>query len=310
MGRTVRRSIAALGFITGVQLGAQSPTPYAITAVDNAHGSRPFTLLWPNGAPNAVGTDAVDRPKITPYLASGLANGAAVIVIPGGGYAVVAADHEGKAVAEWLNTLGVSAFVLQYRLGPRYHHPAPMQDVQRAIRIVRSRAAEWHLDPARIGVLGFSAGGHLAATAATHFDSGVETAATPLDRVSSRPDFAILAYPVITMRQPYTHGGSRSNLLGDTPSEQAVDSLSNERQVTSRTPPTFIFHTADDDVVPVENAELFADALRRAKVPVELHVFEHGPHGVGLAPNDPALSQWPALAAAWMRARNILMVAR
>lgn len=310
MGRTSFRGIALLTFIAGAHLSAQSPTPYQITAVDNAHGSRPFTLLWPDGAPNAVGSDAVDRPKITPYLAPVSGNGAAVIVIPGGGYAVVAADHEGKAVAEWLNTLGVSAFVLQYRLGPRYHHPAPMQDVQRAIRIVRSRAAEWHLDPTRIGVLGFSAGGHLAATAATHFEAGIDSAANPIDRVSSRPDFAILAYPVITMRHPFTHGGSRTNLLGDKPSARMVDSLSNERQVTSRTPPTFIFHTADDDVVPVENAQMFSDALRHAKVPVELHVFEHGAHGVGLAPGNPVLSQWPALAAAWMRARNILVTVR
>jgi acetyl esterase/lipase len=310
MVRLVRRGIAVVALVAGTTLGAQSPTPYQITAVDNAHGSRPFTLLWPGGAPGAVGSDAVDQPKITPYLAPVPGNGAAVIVIPGGGYAVVAADHEGKAVAEWLNTLGVSAFVLQYRLGPRYHHPAPLQDVQRAIRIVRSRAAEWQLDPARIGVLGFSAGGHLAATAATHFDAGVETAATPIDRASSRPDFAILAYPVITMRPPFAHAGSRTNLLGNTPSRQMVDSLSNERQVTSRTPPTFIFHTADDNAVPVENAELFADALRRAHVPVELHVFEHGAHGVGLAPNDPVLSQWPVLAAAWMRARNIVVTVR
>ena len=310
MVRAVRRGIVVVALVAGATLHAQAPTSYQITAVDNAHGSRPFTLLWPAGAPGAVGSDAVDQPKITPYLVPEPRNGAAVIVIPGGGYAVVAADHEGKAVAEWLNTLGVSAFVLQYRLGPRYHHPAPMQDVQRAIRIVRSRAAEWQLDPTRIGVLGFSAGGHLAATAATHFDAGVETAANPIDRASSRPDFAILAYPVITMRPPFAHAGSRTNLLGTAPSRRMVDSLSNERQVTSRTPPTFIFHTADDNAVPVENAELFADALRRAHVPVELHVFEHGAHGVGLAPNDPVLSQWPVLAAAWMRARNIVVTVR
>jgi acetyl esterase/lipase len=286
---------------------AQAPTPYEITAVDHAHGSRPFTLLWPDGAPGAKGTDAIDRPKITPYLApSGTANGAAVIVIPGGGYQVVAADHEGKAVAEWLNTLGVSAFVLQYRLGPRYHHPAPMQDVQRAIRIVRSRAAAWHVDPLRLGVLGFSAGGHLASTAATHFDDGDAAARNPIDRFSSRPDFAILAYPVITLRPPFAHSGSRENLLGMSPGAALIDSMSNELQVTSRTPPTFLFHTADDDAVPVENSQLFADALRHAGVPVELHVFAHGRHGVGLAPGDPALSQWPVLAAAWIRARGLL----
>jgi dipeptidyl aminopeptidase/acylaminoacyl peptidase len=181
-----------------------------------------------------------------------------------------------------------------------------MQDVQRAMRIIRTRSAEWHVDPARIGVLGFSAGGHLASTAATHFDAGTAGASDPIDRASSRPDFAILAYPVITMRVPITHGGSRTNLLGDSASAALVDSMSNELQVTAQTPPTFLFHTADDGAVPVENAELFADALHKAGVPVELHIFEHGNHGVGLAPTNPALSQWPTLAASWMRARGLL----
>ena len=233
----------------GGPASAQTPpsAPYAITAVDTAHGDREFHLLWPDGAPGAVGTEAVDKPKITVYRApADRATGAAVVVCPGGGYHVVAADHEGKQIAEWLNSLGVSAFVLQYRLGERYRHPAPLQDAQRAIRTVRSRAREWGVDPKRIGILGFSAGGHLASTAATHFDDGRPDAADPVERESSRPDFAVLCYPVISLVDPMAHAGSRRYLLGDPPDPALVELLSNERQVTARTPPTFLWHTADD----------------------------------------------------------------
>lgn len=281
--------------------------PYEITAVDTAHGDREFHLLWPEGAPGAVGTDAVDKPKITVYLAPiEKATGAAVVVCPGGGYRVVAADHEGKQVAEWLNALGVSAFVLQYRLGERYRHPAPLQDAQRAIRMVRARAAEWRVDPRRVGILGFSAGGHLASTAATHFDDGQPGAADAVERESSRPDFAVLCYAVISLVDPPAHSGSRRHLLGDPPDPALVELLSNERRVTPRTPPTFLWHTADDAAVPVENSILFFQALRRANVPGELHVFPHGRHGVGLAPDDPALSQWPRLCAQWMKGLGVL----
>jgi acetyl esterase/lipase len=286
---------------------AQLPTPYKITAVDTAHGDRPFLLLYPDGAPGAVGTEAVDKPKITLYPApAASANGAAVVVCPGGGYGVVAADHEGKQVAEWLNSFGVSAFVLQYRLGPRYHHPAPLQDAQRAIRMVRARAAEWHVDPARVGILGFSAGGHLASTAATHFDDGKADAADPIERQGSRPDFAILLYPVISLVDPVAHAGSRRNLLGESPDPALVELLSNEKQVTPRTPPTFLFHTADDPGVPVANSLLFFEAMQKAGVPGELHVFAHGKHGVGLAKDDPALSMWPKLCELWLRGRGLL----
>ena len=286
---------------------ASAQGSYPITAVDTAHGDRELHLLWPSGAPGAVGAEPVDKPKITVYRADPAhATGAAVVVCPGGGYGVVAADHEGKQVAEWLNSLGVSAFVLQYRLGPRYHHPAPLQDAQRAIRIVRTRAADWGVDPARIGILGFSAGGHLASTAATHFDAGQADAADPVERASSRPDFAVLAYPVISLVDPVAHAGSRRNLLGETPDPKLVELLSNEKQVTAQTPPTFLFHTADDSGVPVENSLQFFAALKKAGVPAELHVFAHGRHGVGLAPDDPALSQWPKLCAIWMRGRGLL----
>ena len=208
-------------------------------------------------------------------------------------------DHEGKQVAEWLNSLGIAAFVLKYRLGPRYHHPAMLQDAGRAIRTVRAGAAHWGLDPHKIAIIGFSAGGHLASTAGTHFDAGKPDAEDPIERVSSRPDRMILVYPVIALATPYGHAGSLRNLLGDNPSQELVESLSNERQVTKETPPTFLAHTNADKGVPAENSLLFALALRKAGVPVELHLFERGQHGLGLGggtaqfkiPPDPAFQR-------------------
>lgn len=262
--------------------------------------------LWEDGAPGALGSADADVPTLTIYRPDPeTANGAAVVVCPGGGYGMLA-DHEGKPVALWLNTLGVTGCVLKYRLGPRYHHPVMLQDISRALRLVRTRSHDWSLDPQRLGVLGFSAGGHLASTAETHFDSGDPAATDPIDRVSSRPDFAILVYPVITMLAPYTHEGSRENLLGRQPSQELIELLSNERQVTPRTPATFLVHTADDGAVPVENSLMFASALRKAGVPFELHVFQHGPHGFGLAGGDPVLGAWPGLCAHWMRANGFL----
>jgi acetyl esterase/lipase len=299
-------ALAALA-LGAAPASAEDPAPYEITKVDTAHGDREFHLLWPDGAPGALGAEAVDQPRITVYLAPAeKATGAAVVVCPGGGYAVVAADHEGKQVAEWLNSLGVSAFVLQYRLGPRYHHPAPLQDAQRAIRMVRAGAEDWGVDPARIGILGFSAGGHLASSAATHFDDGDPATADPIDRQPCRPDFAVLCYPVISLGTVAVHSGSRKNLLGEEPDPALVWEMSSELQVTPRTPPTFLFHTDDDAAVPVENALLFFQAMKRAGVPGELHVFAHGRHGVGLAPDDPVLSVWPELCARWMEGLGLL----
>jgi len=254
--------------------------------------------LWPNGAPGALGSTTDDIPTLTPFIPKDKVNGSAVIVCPGGGYQHLA-DHEGRPVAEWLNSIGITAFVLKYRIGPKYHHPAPLQDAARAVRLVRARAPEWKIDPKRIAILGFSAGGHVASSIGTHFDSGQPGAADVIDRVSSRPDLLVLIYPVITMGE-FTHGGSKKQLLGDNPTADMVKLMSNEEQVTKETPPTFLVHTANDAAVPVENSLRFAEALRKVGVPFELHIYERGKHGFGLAPDDPILSTWPARAADWL----------
>jgi acetyl esterase/lipase len=262
--------------------------------------------LWASGAPGAKADAPEDIPSVQLYQPpAGKASGAAIIVCPGGGYARLA-PHEGHDVAVWLNSIGVTAVVLKYRLGPKYQHPSMMQDALRAIRYTRSKASEWKIDPNRVGIMGFSAGGHLASTAATHFDTGAPNASDPIEKLSSRPDLAILCYPVVTMTDPFVHKGSRRNLLGENPQEQLIDLMSNEKQVTEQTPPVFLFHTEDDPGVPVENSLMFASALRKKKVPYELHVYEHGRHGVGLALSDPTLSTWPKLLENWLRARGFL----
>ena len=282
----------------------------------------PKTLpLWPDGAPGAQGKEtgddfhAGDVPTLTVYRPEpSRATGAAVVVCPGGGYGMLATEHEGKDVAAWLNTLGVTAAVLKYRLGPKYHHPVMLQDAQRAIRTVRAKAKEWGVDPGRVAVLGFSAGGHLASTLATHFDSGQSDASDPVDRQSCRPDLAILVYPVIALATPYGHTGSLRNLLGENPSRDLIEGLSNERQVTENTPPTFLAHTNEDKGVPAENSLLFALALRKAGVPVELHLFEKGPHGLGMGtgwatrkiPPDEAFQAWTKLCATWLGKHGFL----
>jgi acetyl esterase/lipase len=263
--------------------------------------------LWQGQAPGALGTDDSDIPILTAYLPRTLGpNTPAAIVCPGGGYRNLASNHEGRQVASFLNSLGMAAFVLRYRLGPRYHHPIELGDAQRAIRTVRAHAAEWKIDPARIGIVGFSAGGHLAMTASTMFDGGKPGAEDPVERASSRPDFAVLGYPVISMVEPWTHRGSRTNLLGDTPDPQLAKSLSGEQAVVPRTPPTFIFQTNEDTTVPAENAVYYYLALRKFSVPAEMHIFEKGPHGVGLANDDPALSAWSSLLANWLRGRGVI----
>jgi acetyl esterase/lipase len=261
--------------------------------------------LWPGEVPSAVGCEEADNPFVSAYVprSSGPAL-ASVVICPGGGYSHLAFDYEGTDCAEWLNSLGIAAFVLNYRVAPGYHHPAPLMDVQRAIRLVRSRSDEWNLDPAAIGVWGFSAGGHLASTVATHFDPGDASSPDPVNRASCRPDFAILCYPVVTMTPPYAHEGSRLNLIGEDPSDSLVQSLSNETQVTPDTPPTFLFHTDADGGVPPENSVMFYLAMRKAVVPCELHIFAEGPHGVGLAQSDRVLSKWPELLSNWLAAKG------
>ena len=283
-----------LSLLGAAALAAQVPDPQPL-------------LLWQGSAPGSQGTAEEDRPSIMPFpAAEGRATGTAVVVCPGGGYGALSMDKEGTQIARWLNSLGVTAFVLKYRLGPRYHHPVELGDAQRAIRTVRYRAQEYGVRPDRIGIMGFSAGGHLASTAGTHFDAGDRGASDPIDRVSSRPDFLVLVYPVISLNTPYVHKGSLRNLLGENPDPKLVESLSNETQVTRETPPTFLFHTSTDTSVPPENSVLFYMALRKAGVPAEMHIYEQGPHGVGLAQTDEALSSWPERLAVWLRVRGLL----
>jgi len=285
-------------------------TSVASAAAGNVENSQRVELLWPEGAPGAKGDAEGDKPTLTIYLPEkDKATGAAVVICPGGGYGNLAVDHEGHQIAQWLNSLGVAGFIVKYRhrnSGAGYGHPAPLLDAQRAVRMVRSRAAEWGVDPGRIGILGFSAGGHLASTAGTHFDSGDPNAKDPIDRASCRPDFMVLVYPVISLIEPYTHAGSRQNLLGKAPDPNLVEYLSNERQVTPQTPPTFLIHTYEDTAVPAENSIYFYLALRRAKVPAEMHLYQKGQHGFGLGKNVGAASSWPAQCADWMHGLGLL----
>jgi acetyl esterase/lipase len=270
--------------------------------------TNPFTIpLWPDGVPGALGTGEADTPSLTIYLPTpGQASGTGIVVCPGGGYSGLALDHEGHQVARWLTSRGVAAFILKYRLGPQYHHPAMLNDVLQAIRTVRAGASQYDVKADRIGVMGFSAGGHLASTAATLFDRGDPAGSTALARTSSRPDFAVLVYPVIQMGGEVTHKGSQSNLLGPDASPELVSKLSTDTQVTKDTPPTFLFHTNEDDGVPAENSVLFYLALRKAGVPAELHIYEKGTHGVGLAPGDPVLRTWPERLFDWLGGRGLL----
>jgi acetyl esterase/lipase len=307
----VQRTLAIIALVAAAVVGSavEKPPLAAQQAAALPIQDGQVIPLWTGAAPGALGTDEADIPALTVFLPRTVAAGTpAVIVCPGGGYVRLASNHEGRQVASFLNSLGLAAFVLRSRLGPRYHHPVELGDVQRAIRLVRARAGAWNLDAARIGVMGFSAGGHLAMSASTMADAGKAGAADPIDRVSSRPDFAVLGYPVISMTEAWTHQGSKTALLGPNPDPALAAQLSGERAVTKDTPPTFLFHTNADTTVPAENSVSYYLALRRASVPAELHIFEKGAHGVGLANDDTALSEWSKLLANWLRTRGIVGV--
>jgi acetyl esterase/lipase len=318
MGRTRSAAIVIVAAVmtampsaaTGARQGQQVP---------QASVSRPGppVPLWPEGVPGAIAgagpevvTDGrvsnVHDPSLTPYLApAGARPATAVIVCPGGGYNLLAADHEGRAVAEWLNGIGVSAFVLKYRL-KEYGHPAPLRDVLRAVRLLRSEAPRWGIAPDRTGVIGFSAGGHLAASAGTLFDEADGRTGAPLDAVSARPDFLILVYPVIRLIGPYAHTGSGRALLGASATPETLERYSLDTRVTKDTPPAFLVHGGTDTGVPPENSVLFYLALRRAGVPAELHLFQTGPHGIGLRPGNGPMSDWPQRCAEWMAAKGLI----
>jgi acetyl esterase/lipase len=283
----------------GTGLGQDTVAPVAVAGKT--------VLLWPNGAPGAQGDEDVDKPSLAIYLPAGLnATKTGVVIAPGGGYEHLAIGKEGTDVARWLNARGVAAFVLTYRLGPKYHYPVELEDAQRAIRMVRANAAEYGVAGDHVGMFGSSAGGHLAATAGTHFDAGNAGASDVVEQKGSRPDFLILAYPVITFEQPAVHSVSKKYLLGDDPDPALVRSLSAELQVTKHTPPTFLFATTDDATVPVMNSVMFYSALVKAGVPAEMHLFQQGRHGAGLAAANPELSVWPDLLAKWMRERGYM----
>jgi acetyl esterase/lipase len=295
------------------------------SAASAAYSDHPVIPLWPEGVPPAERADApaqlgplgperlvdggisnVSAPTLTVfYPAVDRANGTAMIVCPGGAYAFLSNDREGIQYANWLSQLGITVFVLKSRL-KEYGHPAPLQDVLRAIRVVRSQAADFKIDPARIGVMGSSAGGHLAASAGTLFDDAAGKTGAGLDAVNARPDFLILMYPVISMVEGVAHAGSRQNLLGPAPSPELIELMSLEKQVTATTPPTLLIHTQEDASVPIENSIRFFQALTRARVPAELYAFERGSHGMGMKPEFGTASDWPRRAEAWLRDRGLL----
>jgi acetyl esterase/lipase len=304
----LKMSLAVL-FLLAIPLRAQDPvkSTAAQAELEDPSAELRTIRMWEGNAPGALGDADSDLPTLTLYMASSdKTPTTAVIVIPGGSYGYLASNHEGRQVANWLNAMGITAFVLKYRLGPRYHHPVELSDAQRAIRLVRARAMEFSVAPNRIGVMGFSAGGHLASTTETHFDSGNAQSTDPVERVSSRPDFAVLAYPVISLVAEYTHQRSRKNLLGENPKPELARELSGELNVTPQTPPTFLFSSSTDTTVPPENSVAFYLALRNAGVPAELHIFEKAPHGVGLDLADPSVGEWGTLVLHWFQQRKLL----
>ena len=301
---TVHADFAPMEEIKAV---SQQPKPTPVQVSPSSLGS--IIPLWVGAVPQAKGTNSPDLPDLTSYLPSDAKSSTpAVVICPGGGYGGLAFTPEGVNVAQYFQSHGVAAFVLRYRLPKNgYLHPVPLMDVQRAIRLVRSRAAEWNIDPSKVGVMGFSAGGHLASTVSTHFDVGNPNAGDPVDRCSCRPDFAVLVYPVISSRADIAHRGSFANLLGANPDPALMHSLSNETQVTANTPPTVLVHALDDKLVPSQNSELYYEALRQAGVPSILQEYPSGGHGFGYGKNpDKSPVGWLDKACEWLRTRQLL----
>ena len=283
-----------------------------------------YTLpLWPDNIPNYQKTDEIEirdttdavrisyvqKPDISVYLPSkGNATGQAVVICPGGGYRILAYDKEGADIAKWLNSKGIAAIVLKYRLplskSNIVNHKSPLLDAQRAIRLTRYYANEWNIKKDKIGIMGFSAGGHLAATAGTHFDAGDSSASDPVEFMSSRPDFMVLVYPVITFSNSFMHKGSRNALLGEDPDSSLIKYYSNELQVKDNTPSTFIVHAGDDKSVPVENSLLFYHALKDKGIPAEFHIYPEGGHGFSLAIGKGYLETWPDRCIDWLKSLN------
>jgi len=318
MGRARNAAIVMLGAVMSIvpSTAAGARPDQQATQVTVSRPGQPVPI-WPEGVPGAIAGGGpetvvdgrisnVHEPSLTPYLVpAGVRPATAVIVCPGGGYNLLAADHEGRAVAEWLNSIGVSAFVLKYRL-KEYGHPAPLRDVLRAVRLLRSDAPRWGIASDRIGVLGFSAGGHLAASAGTLFDEADGRTGATLDAVSARPDFLVLIYPVIRLTGPYAHTGSGRSLLGAQATPETLERYSLDSRVTKDTPPAFLVHGGTDTAVPPENSVLFSLALRREGVPAELHLYQAGPHGIGLRPGYGPMSDWPKRCAEWMAAKGLI----
>lgn len=296
--------LATLGLVSTAVLTAQTPVPTTSEALTAAEPHGQIVYLWPNGAPGALGDQPQDRPHLEIFAAPGHTPHAAVIVCPGGGYISLAYDKEGTRIAEWLNLHGITAFVLTYRLAPRYRYPAPILDGERAVRWVRSHAPEYAIDPHKIGAWGFSAGGHLVGVLGTHFDSGQPNAADPIDRVSDRPDFVISSYGGLTLRPDVARHGAMGSLLGPNPTPQVADDMSPDKHVTPQTPPYFLYATTPDQKVPVLSTVVFYEALVRAGVPAEMHIFQQGPHGTALGQAYPELSAWPTLLENWLRLNN------
>jgi acetyl esterase/lipase len=290
----------AIGAVTMHSQILPAPTPVPASTITPSQSIR----LWAAAAPGAKGDTPADIPTLDVYLPSQNPSRTAVMVCPGGGYRYLSLENEGSSIAAWLNAHGIAAFVLHYRV--QYAQPAPLLDAERAMRIIRSRASSFNIQPDHIGVWGFSAGGHVASTLMTAFDSGLPsaTAGDAIDAVSDRPDFGILAYPVISMHPGTAHPGSHDILLGTDATPELEQQFSSDLHVRPDSPSAFLFSTTDDQTVPIANTVLFYQAYVAAKAPVELHIFEHGRHGVGLAKNLPVLEHWPELVATWMTANG------